>query len=66
MVSEDPVETSGKGSRTVRVRGATEVPDRASGRDNELGHTNDEGIKPEISEQDVEEDVSGLIVPLDG
>ena len=65
MVSENPVGACWNWTSTIGIRSAGVVPDGASSGNDELGWSDNEIHDPKVSEQGVQEDILGLITPLD-
>lgn len=65
MLGEEPLDRGKNGGLDEGVTLSLEEPDASGAGDNELAAPDNESVHPEESEDLVEEDVSGLVVPLD-
>ena len=62
MVTEDPL-NAGSDTVLLLVRSLVEVPDNSGSRDDELRDANDERSEPECTENVINDDRLGILVP---
>jgi hypothetical protein len=64
MFGQYPLDGGEDGGLNDSVRLNLEEPDAGGAGNHELAAANNEGVHPEESENLIEEDISGLVVPL--